>query len=578
MSQKMGLSIEGYQEWDFIMQHAGTSIDSLQAGMKTLANAVESGNDAFARLGISQEQIAEMNNEELFSATISALQDIDNETERTYLAGQLLGRGATELGALLNMSAEETDAMRQRVHDLGGVLSEDAVKNGAAFQDSLTDLKSAFSGAANSLASELVPNLTGLMDGITKFIADGGLQKLIDGFTTLAPVIVGATTAIIAYKAASAISGVIDALRVATEGQTIAQTLLNAVMNANPFVLVATLIAGLVAALVTLWNTNEGFREAVTKIWEAIKGVFIGAWEAIKAVWDTVVGFFTGIWDGIVGIFTGVGDWFGDKFEAAKEAVEAAWATIGEWASGAWNAIKGAFSAVGSWFSSTFENAKQGVQIAWSTIKGWASDTWNNIKNGFANVGAWFSNTFTDAKEKVKLAWNAIGDWFGGVWNNIKGVFSNAWSAFKNIGENIVNGIKQGISNMWNGLKNWFSGLWDGLVGGVKNFLGIHSPSTVFAGIGKNMALGLGEGWEDEFGDIRKDIEGSMDFGTTSVDFASSGIGRTFGKASSAATTASGAQDTLPPITIVVQSVLDGKVIGETAYQYNRNRQRAYGV
>ena len=73
MSQKMGLSAEAYQEWDFIMQHSGTSMESLKAGMKTLANAVESGNDAFSRLGITQEQIASMNNEELFSATISRI-------------------------------------------------------------------------------------------------------------------------------------------------------------------------------------------------------------------------------------------------------------------------------------------------------------------------------------------------------------------------------------------------------------------------------------------------------------------------------------------------------------------------
>ena len=56
MSQKMGMSAEAYQEWDAVMQHSGTSIESLQAGMKTLANAVESGNDAFERLGIHKKK------------------------------------------------------------------------------------------------------------------------------------------------------------------------------------------------------------------------------------------------------------------------------------------------------------------------------------------------------------------------------------------------------------------------------------------------------------------------------------------------------------------------------------------
>ena len=187
MSQKMGLSAEAYQEWDAIMQHSGTSIESLQAGMKTLANAVDSGNDAFERLGITQEQIASMNNEELFSATISALQNVENETERTYLAGQLLGRGATELGALLNMSAEETEAMRQRVHELGGVLSDEAIKAAAAYQDSLQDMQTAFSGLTNSMTAEMLPALTTVMDGLTAIFAgeSGGAELISQGIADL---------------------------------------------------------------------------------------------------------------------------------------------------------------------------------------------------------------------------------------------------------------------------------------------------------------------------------------------------------------------------------------------------------
>ena len=55
--------------------------------------------------------------------------------------------------------------------------------------------------------------------------------------------------------------------------------------------------------------------------------------------------------------------------------------------------------------------------------------------------------------------------------------------------------------------------------------LGIHSPSRVFAGIGKNMVLGLGEGWNSEIDGVKKQIESGMNFGTASVDFASSGLG-----------------------------------------------------
>lgn len=184
MSQKLNMSATAYQEWAAIMEHSGTSIDSLQSSMKTLANAVENENEAFERLGISQEEIAAMNNEQLFSRTITALQNVENETERTYLAGQLLGRGATELGALLNTSAEDTEKMRQRVHELGGVMSDEAVKASAKYKDSIQDMKTAFAGMGRGLISDFVPALTQVSDGLTEIFAgnDEGSEMLMKGF------------------------------------------------------------------------------------------------------------------------------------------------------------------------------------------------------------------------------------------------------------------------------------------------------------------------------------------------------------------------------------------------------------
>lgn len=203
MSQKMGMSSDAYQEWDFIMQHCGASIDSLQSGMKTMATAAETGSDAFAQLGISQEQIASMSQEDLFSATIAALQNVTDETERTYLAGKLLGRGATELGPLLNMSAEETDAMRQQQHDLGSVMQDDAVKAAAAYQDSLQNLQTAFTGVKNKLAGELLPSVTLVMDGVTSMLAgnvDEGtamIEQGTEGFVSALQDVTGEATSLL---------------------------------------------------------------------------------------------------------------------------------------------------------------------------------------------------------------------------------------------------------------------------------------------------------------------------------------------------------------------------------------------
>ena len=186
-SQKMNMSAQAYQEWDAIMQHSGTSIDSMQASMKTLANAAESDNEAFITLGMSLEEVKQMSSEELFSKTITALQNVESDTQRTYLAGQLLGRGATELGALLNTSAEDTEKMRQRVHELGGVMSDEAVKAAAKYEDSLQDMKTAMSGMTRSIKAEFLPSFTDVMDGLTSIFAgeEGGAEKVSKGIDAI---------------------------------------------------------------------------------------------------------------------------------------------------------------------------------------------------------------------------------------------------------------------------------------------------------------------------------------------------------------------------------------------------------
>lgn len=180
MSQKMGLSAKAYQEWDAVMQHSGTSMETMKASMKTLANAAENGNKAFEKLGITQKDLEKMSQEELFEATIKGLQELDDVTERTYLSGQLLGKGATELGALLNTSAEDTQAMRDRLHELGGVMSDEAVKASAAFQDNMQDLQTALAGAKRGIMSEFLPSINTLIDGFTRLIAgEEGAEQLI---------------------------------------------------------------------------------------------------------------------------------------------------------------------------------------------------------------------------------------------------------------------------------------------------------------------------------------------------------------------------------------------------------------
>ncbi len=86
----------------------------------------------------------------------------------------------------------------------------------------------------------------------------------------------------------------------------------------------------------------------------------------------------------------------------------------------------------------------------------------------------------------------------------------------KDIGRNIVDGLKNGILEKWENLKQWFSNLGKGLLDGWKNAFATHSPSKKTEEIGKWLAQGFGIGFENEFVDVKKNMENvSLDMDVT---------------------------------------------------------------
>ena len=206
-SQKMGISAQAYQEWDAVLQHSGTSIDSMSRGLITLQKNAANSADKFEALGLSQEQVASMSTEELFAATISGLQNMGDGAERTALASELLGGSAKELGALLNTSAEDTQAMIDKLHEMDGVMSDESVKAAAAYQDSLQDMQTAFASVKRNLQAEFLPGMTSIMDGLTQIFAgygeeglpliSEGVSKLIQNINKMIPKVITTAKAII---------------------------------------------------------------------------------------------------------------------------------------------------------------------------------------------------------------------------------------------------------------------------------------------------------------------------------------------------------------------------------------------
>lgn len=76
----------------------------------------------------------------------------------------------------------------------------------------------------------------------------------------------------------------------------------------------------------------------------------------------------------------------------------------------------------------------------------------------------------------------------------LTGVWDGSMDEWGHIGENIVNGLLNGITGMWDTLVSTVKGKVNGMVNTVKNVLGIHSPSKVFTEIGENVTQGLVNG------------------------------------------------------------------------------------
>ena len=174
----------------------------------------------------------------------------------------------------------------------GGMESASQTTQGliSTLQDNVkSKIGEAFQSVSNILQSEVLPRAIEFVNSINVDSVLKSVNGLVSTFVELSPVIAAATTATLAYKAAVSISGVIDAVKKATEGQTIAQAALNAVMNANPFVLVATLIAAVGTALVTLYMTNEDFRNKVNAAWSTVKDTISNVVSALKTFFTTTL-------------------------------------------------------------------------------------------------------------------------------------------------------------------------------------------------------------------------------------------------------------------------------------------------
>ena len=145
------------------------------------------------------------------------------------------------------------------------------------------------------------------------------------------------------------------------------------------------------------------------------------------------------------------------------------------------------------------------------------------------------------------------------------------------VGWDIVEGIWQGITEAAGWLTEKITGWFNGVVDGVKSFLGIASPSKVFAGIGKNMGLGIGEGFENSMGTVQREINRAM--GGLLPDV--SGNVSVTGSTASSGGVGSGAADFAGAISRALSGAvvyMDGRKVGQLITRQQNNTIRANGL
>ena len=443
MSQKMGMSAEAYQEWDAIMQHSGTSIESLQGSMKTMSNQAEKNAEEFQKLGISQEELASLSKEDLFSKVISGLQGMEEGTERTAIASKLLGRGAVELGALLNTSAEETEAMRQRVHELGGVMSDDAVKASAAFQDQLQDMQTSFQGLSRNMLSEFMPSLTEVMSGFTEIFSgngEGGISTVTNGVNMLVDNISQAIPKLLQV------------------GSNIIVTLGTAITRNLP-----TLLTAGTQAVITI-----------------IKGIVQNLPQIVKAGVEAIVSFAQGISESLPELIPAIVD---AVMTIAEVLADNADVLIDAGIQIITALIDGFINAEPQFLEKMPELLEK---LARALISG-------AVKLGEAMIkiaGIMIKNFISKLPEYAKAA--------GRIVDVIANTLLGAVGGLIKIGVHLVEGIWSGISSSLGWIKNRITEWVGNVVDFFKKVFKISSPSKVMRDeVGKWLGLGVYEGWEN---------------------------------------------------------------------------------
>ena len=509
-----GMSVESLQAYSYAADLVDVSMETLTGSMakqvKSMSNARDGSSkfaDAYAKLGIS---VADSNgqlrdSETVYWETIDALGKISNETERDALAMQIFGKSAQELNPLIAQGSAGIAALTEEAKRMGAVLSEESIEKLGAFDDSVQRLKQGSEAAQRVMGTVLLPQLQTLADDGVSLLGDftSGLVEAGDDFDKISEVI------------GSTVGGLVDMImenlpRIIQVGMDIVMAIVSSIVENLPTIvdcassIVMTLLEGLIEALPAI---TEGALQLVLTL---VQGIIDNLPAIIEAAIQMIVTLALGIAEALPELIPSIVEAIllivQVLLDNMDKILEAAFAIIKGLAEGLLNALPELIAAL--------------PEII-TTIIDFITD------NLPAIISMGIQLTIQLAAGLIKAIPQLVASLPQIISALVLGLGKAVGAVFE-IGKNIVTGLWDGIKSMGTWISDKVSGFFSGIVDGAKDLLGIHSPSTVFAGIGENMGAGIGVGFDQIMNKVSKDMQTSIptDFNVdTNFNMKGSGAG-----------------------------------------------------